>query len=582
MKRIYLGLITIMGSGLVLAQNYPTMSVAKNKTVVEATASDVTNKAEGDIIWQNDFSNATDWTKVAVVGMDNWVIGTSVPSGDFPIDPINSTTAANGYALFDSDKMCSGNQNAYIYNTTPIDLSGYANANITFESYYRKFQGQCFIGFSTDATNWAWVEVHTALVVNESSANPTIVSIPTVGIGGSSTAYVAFKYVGGCDYAWMVDDVKLVEPFDNDVEISKLFQATEIGTTEGLDYFYIPASQASFPGLTFGFYASNVGGQSQTVTIDATGPSYTESSNSKVIAPGAMDSLSIAEPFMIPTAVGAYTVNFVASLSGGANNYTGINKYEINRTQFVYGRDNGTAKSAISNFSSNGGKEFKIGNVMEIFDDMTITGVQVALANNQPNAVGQLFDASIEILNSTGDDFEYLVDSDVHTIATEDLGAFVTLPLDGGPVTIPAGSVVLVMAHHFGDGGTGNDDVAFLGAQSTTEQTVLGYDAGGTRYYLGSPSALMVRLTEEVTNGLNSNELTGVSVYPNPTSGIITVTNDANARNTIVITDVTGKNILTTASTTNEVIDLSSFGAGIYFVNVSNENGRIVKKIIVD
>src|SRR5688572_1712912 len=78
--------------------------------------------ADRDIIWENDFSNAADWVidNIDDPNDDNWVIGTAVPSGAFAIDGIASTSAGNGFALFDSDLLCGGTQNAYVQMANPV------------------------------------------------------------------------------------------------------------------------------------------------------------------------------------------------------------------------------------------------------------------------------------------------------------------------------------------------------------------------------------------------------------------------------------------------------------------------------
>src|ERR1043165_6380325 len=69
------------------------------------------NNQTQSIIWSDDFSNASNWVISNDVGStDDWVIGTNGPSGAYMIPAITSTTAANGFALYDSDLMCSGNQ----------------------------------------------------------------------------------------------------------------------------------------------------------------------------------------------------------------------------------------------------------------------------------------------------------------------------------------------------------------------------------------------------------------------------------------------------------------------------------------
>lgn len=119
---------------------------------------------------------------------DNWVIGTGVPAGDFAIPGIASTTAGDGFALFDSDLLCSGNQNADVYFNTPIDLSGNPSVAIQFESYYKAYLGNTYVIVSTDGVAWTEVPVHTDLTLNDSTENPLLTTANVSAIvGGSST-----------------------------------------------------------------------------------------------------------------------------------------------------------------------------------------------------------------------------------------------------------------------------------------------------------------------------------------------------------------------------------------------------------
>ncbi len=71
-----------------------------------------------------------------------------------------------------------------------------------------------------------------------------------------------------------------------------------------------------------------------------------------------------------------------------------------------------------------------------------------------------------------------------------------------------------------------------------------------------------------------------ISVYPNPTTGIIQI---MNAKNSIVeIIDVTGKLIQKIVITNEEqIIDLSQEEKGVYFIKVITNNGTLTKKLIV-
>jgi hypothetical protein len=81
--------------------------------------------------------------------------------------------------------------------------------------------------------------------------------------------------------------------------------------------------------------------------------------------------------------------------------------------------------------------------------------------------------------------------------------------------------------------------------------------------------------------GIAENALTGVSVYPNPSEGVITVTNDNNTANAIEVHDMLGKVVYTSSASTSTTIDLSGNGTGIYIVKVSNENGSLVERVVI-
>jgi len=70
------------------------------------------------------------------------------------------------------------------------------------------------------------------------------------------------------------------------------------------------------------------------------------------------------------------------------------------------------------------------------------------------------------------------------------------------------------------------------------------------------------------------NEL--VKIYPNPTSNFVTVTNGLNKQ--LQITNLSGQILFTkTKANATEIIDLTSFAKGIYFVKVGNNVTKIIK-----
>jgi len=77
---------------------------------------------------------------------------------------------------------------------------------------------------------------------------------------------------------------------------------------------------------------------------------------------------------------------------------------------------------------------------------------------------------------------------------------------------------------------------------------------------------------------VNSN----VSIYPNPTDGIIKIESDQNVSNIKVI-DLNGKILLSQLKMESDFqVDLSSFDSGIYFIVLENEsNNRQAMKVVL-
>jgi hypothetical protein len=84
---------------------------------------------------------------------------------------------------------------------------------------------------------------------------------------------------------------------------------------------------------------------------------------------------------------------------------------------------------------------------------------------------------------------------------------------------------------------------------------------------------------------LESNELTSLTVYPNPSNGVMNIqgTTDA-AFVEYTITDAQGRVIKSgsvAGSSMNEQVNLSNVGTGIYFVRLTSRNAQRVERILI-
>lgn len=122
--------------------------------------------------------------------------------------------------------------------------------------------------------------------------------------------------------------------------------------------------------------------------------------------------------------------------------------------------------------------------------------------------------------------------------------------------------------------------------------------AAGTVVTEGSTTAVTVTATDEAGNvtvcnfeilvdstlSVSDNAFANaIHIYPNPTSSVITISNDSHAVvRSISILDVQGRIVSTiTSAITNETqIDFINFASGVYFVQISADNTQTVKRVV--
>lgn len=612
MKKIYLLAGVLAGTFAVNAQliqtNTPTARALSKKGIsdVKSVKATPAPKVEGEVVWSSDFTNASDWTitNAAPHTMGNWAIVGTMPTSlssqsatyGFPAS-MNSASGGN-FALVNSDGAgASGVQNAFLTTSGTIDLSAYGDTAfyVKFTEIYRHFYDENYLQVSNDnGATWTEFAVNpvSEVPVNTNSANPEyeVINI-TNAIGGgtwSSQVKIRFRYVGNYDWFWAIDDVELVQANNHDMKLSTVFQKTPAGTQE-LDYYTIDNGQTSFPGLVFKGAVSNFGNADQAdVVLNATSTTggYDATSASKSVDRGQNDTLEILEPF-IPTGVGPHTINFTTELATNTDSEPANNQKSmvVNITNYEFGRDNGTLTGSIGNVSSQPEQPLRIGNLMEIFNDVEVTGIKIRLTNQAAIADQEIF-GSIYLYSNTAQDFIQYAQSENIVLTPANVNQWVTLPLEGG-ATLSAGDLILLMAGHFG----GEDEVRFGMAQPVEEGTVLGYTDDGQRFQLLSPTAIMIRLSDEPsTASLTEKENNfGLNVYPNPANDQVTVDFklDNTASVNVSVTDLTGKVVYTsdlgskTSGDHKLSFNTAAFSNGIYMINFNANNATSTQKLVI-
>ena len=111
-------------------------------------------------------------------------------------------------------------------------------------------------------------------------------------------------------------------------------------------------------------------------------------------------------------------------------------------------------------------------------------------------------------------------------------------------------------------------------------------DASGTNnpatsYTNGTAFAIRMLMGDSWSVGIDEDANQGISIYPNPSNGLVNIENLNNIDNTIVVYDVLGKVVYSTNSNSSVSIDLSNNEKGVYIVEISNINGTISERVVI-
>ena len=86
----------------------------------------------------------------------------------------------------------------------------------------------------------------------------------------------------------------------------------------------------------------------------------------------------------------------------------------------------------------------------------------------------------------------------------------------------------------------------------------------------------------QIYTGIEEYKFYGVSIFPNPTTGIFTVELEDNVITNVLIQDITGKEVFsTTIEETQKTIDISHLKNGNYLLNLSNDKEILTRKLIL-
>ena len=205
-----------------------------------------------------------------------------------------------------------------------------------------------------------------------------------------------------------------------------------------------------------------------------------------------------------------------------------------------------------------------------------VNDLQVMLATGTVPG-GQIFGSIIDTTVLLNDGTTPLFVADPVDVTAADISAgYILIPFTGGVTLTPGAYYAAVeLTSNSGANTIRISDDETVAQPSIASMIYIPADAS----YTNGTAAGIRMITDALS--VTENTLDGVSVYPNPSKGMITISNDNNTTNTIAIYNVLGKEVFTTTANKSTSVDLSANGSGVYLVKVSNANGSSVERVVI-
>lgn len=403
-------------------------------------------------LWSSDFSNCPDWEfgnaydegLLQYAASINFECGSFEPIGLNAISSLSSTTADNGFMLVDSDlfgESSNGAQieNCWFQNAFPIELNGEDSVRLSFESYYRMWNGSaltdeyCLVEVSTDGVTWPDLntfevseaapgtryELWPFMEAQDYVNNPTTIYFNLSSIAsqpGVDQIWLRFRWIGAWGYAWMVDDVEVSVLPENDLR----FLDTFVGDIRsGFEYHTVPVAEAIAAPVRFGAVVQNTGSltQNAAISVNMYNNNYFFQG---LVTPGSSDTLW-SEELYLPQIPANFPVTFSLPEDTISRENTFVKSIEISTTAFGQNSYENLVQMTLNNdletalgcryFLNSAmtcyGAEFLVGNasdvgtLCQVFLYKEVDGVQTNAAAGQslPFAVTQeMIDAGEQLI----------------------------------------------------------------------------------------------------------------------------------------------------------------------------------------
>ncbi len=338
---------------------------------------------------------------------------------------VDSETSDNGFVIFDSNYWddpigpCGnigsgedpGPHTAWL-TTETLDFSDYSAVVLTFRQQYRHEQAESRVLVSLDdGETWEPVLSNPG---NFAFSDPGVWGTANLSdiVSGESNVRIKFEF-DGFYYWWMLDDIALYIPNDNDLLIEGVQFTNYDGTNPPAgfgDMEYDSWPSMMLPDFNFSATGANIGGLQQTgvvMNVRITNSSdefiFSQDTEPVDLVPGQAQQFALQASYSPPSIIDDYTIRFQISQDqdeeAPANNQL-FKTYSV--TEFTYARDKGPADNLYIPGGFFADIPVEVGNIYEsTVPNLRFHSIGVGLGEGTPvgsQVYGIVYDAGLDMI----------------------------------------------------------------------------------------------------------------------------------------------------------------------------------------
>ena len=514
---------------------------------------------------------------------------------------MTSTTAANGFVIFDSNYWDNNLNPCTVENfgtgqapgphlsyltTSPIDLSGFPYAVLEFEQYIRYYLGNTRVEISI--ANGPWEVLYTNILDQGiTTANTQTVRMPLpAAAGNQSNVKLRFVY-DGLYYFWQLDDIRIVQGFANDLLIENSsygdFDFNNPDHTTGfemMEYTQYPSAFAPLVHLESNVFNFGTNAQSNIalnarLMNDNSGALLFESTSPLLptLAPGA-DSVLVSGEFQMDATISDYSVYFnslQSEIDENIDNHFDTLHFAV--TPVTYARDENNLGSMFLPSEAYADAPFEMGAVYLLPSGQQLHSVSVAIGEGTtlPSSVyATVFPFSL----STGiggaiastQDFA-ITEADINVFGDASMKV---LSFDN-PVFLSQGLYLVAV----GSSSSAFQAVIGLSGKSEDLSAWVRFNNSNTDLFYLTRTP-MIRMNFGVVSAITEQSFGhSFQCFPNPASESISIVLSGNESAIVELFDQTGRLLRSQKSSalSDKIeMNIADFSSGIYSIRVTESN----------